>query len=672
MTFPEARKVLGLGPDEDPRPHLEEFKAARERIAEMVRGAPNETLGLRYQQGLMEFDQALAAVYEHLEILGLSPKRERITEDMPVAPPAATEPAREESVRPAAKPATSETPDDVKVEAAPRRSRAPAFFLWFLVFLIGGVGGALLYVKNERDKELRRMARITYLEREGAVFIDNRRWQDAEASFDEIERLDPGSEIARMGRRSIEAGMAEEQKQFIGYWTGQAIAELDAGRIDEADAAIRQITSRFPNEAEAAPIVARIAEARDLQSRDRRLDQIRALIAAREWDQALASAGTMLTENQTDEDAKALLAEAESGRARHQENLRKAADLYEQAKQKDAGRFDQEALDWLREAVSLDPENGEIRGLFEKMSSYTRTLRIPDDFATPAEALAEARENDRIVLGEGSWKGPLVLTAGVVFEGTEAGKTIIECPPDGGSALTIGPDCKGARISGITIRHESIQLTGNDRFSAALVRGGAASFIDCRFIDASGHGLAVIEKGEALVQRCEFRDNGWNGAAAIGDGAVLEVRESESTGNFENGFEAWNGAALTLVRNRCSDNSRNGIHVDTRSATAQLQGNQLSGNREFGIVLSSAGGGEVVRNIARGNLLGGIVIRRPAASLTISGNEAASNQGPGLVLETGVSPDSIVDNKVSKNKGGEVIADINLGPEVGGEDEPER
>ena len=160
--------------------------------------------------------------------------------------------------------------------------------------------------------------------------------------------------------------------------------------------------------------------------------------------------------------------------------------------------------------------------------------------------------------------------------------------------------------------------------------------------------------------------------AAISDGAVLEVRESESSGNFENGFEAWNGAALTLVRNRCSDNSRNGIHVDTRSATAQLQGNQLSGNREFGIVLSSAGGGEVVRNIARGNLLGGIVIRRPAASLTISGNEAASNQGPGMVLETGVSPDAVVDNKVSKNKGGEVIADIHLGADAAEVVEPER
>ena len=34
----------------------------RERIAEMVRAAPNDELARRYQDGLVEFDLALAAV----------------------------------------------------------------------------------------------------------------------------------------------------------------------------------------------------------------------------------------------------------------------------------------------------------------------------------------------------------------------------------------------------------------------------------------------------------------------------------------------------------------------------------------------------------------------------------------------------------------------------------
>ena len=70
MKPSEARNIFGLGPDEDPRPHLAEFRLARERIAEWVRTAPNEILADRYQAGLVEFDQALAAILESLADAG--------------------------------------------------------------------------------------------------------------------------------------------------------------------------------------------------------------------------------------------------------------------------------------------------------------------------------------------------------------------------------------------------------------------------------------------------------------------------------------------------------------------------------------------------------------------------------------------------------------------------
>ena len=49
MTIDEARRVLGLRPAEGAAAHLAGFAEARERIAAMVRTAPNETLALRYQ-----------------------------------------------------------------------------------------------------------------------------------------------------------------------------------------------------------------------------------------------------------------------------------------------------------------------------------------------------------------------------------------------------------------------------------------------------------------------------------------------------------------------------------------------------------------------------------------------------------------------------------------------
>ena len=640
MTLSDARRILGLGPDEDPRPHLTEFEAARGRIAEMVRTAPNESLGNRYQNGLTEFDEAFAVVREFLAGIDSEP------------PPA--KPEAPEKVPEAIEPVLGND-DDIP---APN-NRAFSGFVWFFVFLIGAAGGGFLYLKTEEAKESRRQQRLALLERMGSGYIDNRRWQEAAATFAEIESLAPGSELAKIGRRRIEAGMTEEQNQFVGYWTGQAIAELEAGRLDQAEAAIRRVLEKFPLEREPTVILKQINKARASQSRDTLLAAARKLIDDGKPNEAIAALAPLLAKSPDDSDALAITGDAEAILAKQAADQGKAMSLLEQAIARDHGEFDQQALDWLREAASLFPGNQEIASRLETMSSYTRTIKVPGDFATPADALAVARDRDRIVLTDKTWKGPLVITAAVDLQGTGSTKTIVECPATEGSAITISPGVTGAHITGIGFRHESFLAVGRDRFSAALVRGGGATFTDCAFSDASGHGLVVIENGEAIANHCRFSGNGWNGAAAIGKGCRLEVRDSESTGNFEHGIESWNEASVTLVNNRCEGNSRNGIHTDNGSASATIEGNQLIANREFGLVLDSAGSGKITGNTARANLLGGFVIRT-AAKLPFTGNQATLNKGPGLVLESGLSAADYAGNTVTKNTGIEILSEARL------------
>jgi parallel beta-helix repeat protein len=636
MTLTDARKILGLGPDDDPRPHLAEFKAARGRIAEMVRTAPNDQLALRYQEGLVEFDRALAAIRENLESLGQEV-------------PQAAKPQPTEKIAPSEKPAKPQ-------------ERSVAWVVLMLVIIVGAVGGGLLYLKNEQEKSRRLRVRIEFLEREGAMYVENRRWHEAAGSYEEIEQLEPGSPIANKGRRSIEAGINEEQNQFIGYWTGQAIAELDAGRLDEAEAAARRVIEKFPAETEAPAILVRVAKAREGLSRSKSLAAARRLLEERQWETAIGAARRILATDPKDGEAAIILADATAALEKQKADQARAAELYQQAAALDHGEFDQQALDWLREALALTPDKPEVKALYEKMASYTRTLRVPGDFATPTEALAAARVHDRIVLAEQTWKEPLVINVPVDLQGAGPAATVIECPPSEGCAITIGPDAKGARVSGITFRHASFLADGSERFAAALVRGGSATFVDCHFSDASGHGLTVIERGEAVASRCRFTDNGWNGAAAIGEGSRLEVRESESIENFEHGIESWNGAAVTIINNRCEGNSRNGIHADNRSAAAVIEGNQLIGNREFGLVLDSAGSGKITGNTARGNLLGGFVIRAACAPLAVTGNHATDNRGPGIVLEKGLSVENYRTNTSSGNAPTQVVSDADLSP----------
>jgi parallel beta-helix repeat protein len=421
------------------------------------------------------------------------------------------------------------------------------------------------------------------------------------------------------------------------------------------------VLQNFPDEQEAAAILVRVEKARAGVSRARAIAAARRLLDGRQWEAAINAARPLLDADPADSEAATLLADASAALERERADQARGEELLRMAVARDQGEFDQEALDWLREAATLAPGNPEIAALHEKMASYTRTLRVPGDFATPAEALEAARDHDRIVLGEETWKGPLVINTIVELQGAGPAATIIECPPAQGCPITIGPDAKGVRITGITFRHESFLADGRERFAAALVRGGGATFVDCHFTDASGHGLAVIEGGEVLASRCRFAENGWNGAAAIGAGSRLEVRDSESINNFEHGIESWNGAAVTLVKNRCEGNSRNGIHADNGAAAAVIEGNQLIANREFGLVLGSAGSGKISGNTARENLLGGFVIRHAARALAVTENQATLNRGPGLVLEKGLAADAYASNTNTQNTAPrQILSDADL------------
>jgi parallel beta-helix repeat protein len=143
----------------------------------------------------------------------------------------------------------------------------------------------------------------------------------------------------------------------------------------------------------------------------------------------------------------------------------------------------------------------------------------------------------------------------------------------------------------------------------------------------------------------------------MGAGSVLEIADSQATGNFEHGIESWDGAAVVLVNNRCEGNSRNGIHADNAKANAIVEGNQLIANREFGLVLAAAETGHVSKNTASGNLLGGFVIR-VACRIPVTGNQLSRNQGPGLTLEKDLDAAAFADNVLSGNTGKQVLTDL--------------
>lgn len=654
MTIDEARQILGLRPEEDAESHLGEFAAARERIAEMVRSAPNDTLALRYQEGLMEFDQAMAAVREHLEEKA---RAEEMAEAVEIPPVAFDEPEEEEE---AGETAVAEDSDETEeVAEAPRSHRGAVVFAVMLVVLVGGVGGGLIYERIQTDKQLQLQARLVFLERQGAILVENRQWKEAEASYVEIESLDPDSAVAVLGRRSIEAGIAEEQNQFVAYWSGAAVAAIEARQWEDAESALATLKKRLPDSPVVAELGEELAEGRRIEVRELSLAGGRRALAEGKWAEAIAAAKGLLEKAEDDSEAADLLAASEAAAEREKANLKRARELFEKAIARDSGAFDAQAIEWAREAALLAPADDQIAELYQKLSGYTRTIEVPADVPTIAGAVESARPRDLIRIAAGTWKESLVIDKPVQIEGAGADKTVIECAAEDGPVITWLAGAVGAQIASLELRHRSF-TPGTERFSTGLVRGGHLLMSDCVLRNASGHGIAVIEGGLASLTRCKMLENGWDGISVYGEGSRLEASDCEATANFEHGIDVWNGASAVIRNSAATGNGRNGIFVASPAELA-LVSNRLLDNREFGVVVASAHGGVMKDNQIERNRLGGIAMHRAAQGVEMRDNRSTRNTGPGLILDKGFAAGAFDGNEISGNRSTRQIAkDVTL------------
>jgi tetratricopeptide (TPR) repeat protein len=545
--------------------------------------------------------------------------------------------------------------DEQEEDVKGSKGRLIAYAVVF--FLIGGIGGGWIYTSMEAARKERNRDRVIFLEGLGARLVESRRWEEAKEAYREIEERFPGSEISDRGIRSIEFGMAEEQSQFVGYWSGEALAAFEAGRMDEAATAAKKVLEKYPDEAETAELLSKIEAERLVKVRQEWQGKVRSAVEIRDWstaDAALADFSITLPEDPL---IRELADEISGGKEREQRDLAKARELAEAARLRDQGKFDRQALEWMREAVVLAPHDPAVKELYEKLASYSRTLRVPQDMQTLKEALEEARDRDRIVLGEGSFEGGVVINSAVLLEGAGEGKSVVVMKAHSGPVLTFGPGANGATITGLVLQHEGFD-SGTSRYPVALVRGSELEFSDCVFLEGSGHGLAVVDGGHAIAQRCVFKSNGWDGAAASGARSRLTISDSESTGNFWHGFEIWDGASAVITNCKGSRNSRNGVLVDSAGEGIEVTGGEFFGNREYGIVLSAGASGKVKGNSSYSNLMGGLLVRFAAISVVVEENRIEKNSGPGLVLEQGLRPEIYEGNQSRSNEGKDVMSQV--------------
>ncbi len=175
-------------------------------------------------------------------------------------------------------------------------------------------------------------------------------------------------------------------------------------------------------------------------------------------------------------------------------------------------------------------------------SAVAKVLHVPDDFRTIQDAMREARHGDEVLVGPGTYEGPLDVKNGVILRSAE------------------GPEVTTLRGH----RWWVVRLADADTLTALIgftVDGRRAAD---RVVYCSGGGSPRVL--DNVIQR------GWDGIACEGSSAI--IRNNVLRKNHQ-GISCKQSSPLVL-RNRITDNGKGVLLTDS---AARLENNVIDLNR---------------------------------------------------------------------------------------------
>ncbi|MGE9268157.1 MAG: right-handed parallel beta-helix repeat-containing protein [Verrucomicrobiales bacterium] len=603
LSVEEARAKLGLSPKDRIADALPAWEAARQRLLDLEAAEIDWMQKTRYRKELNALDEALEVLL---------------------------------------------------VEMESSQKRGP--LLWLLsVLVLGGLCG-WAYVSFPYQEEVapaplvvEEVKDVESLVAESQQAIEKRRWDEAESLLAEIAEVAPEHPWLSEGRGRLTEGIAEERGQQIGFLVGNIQSALEVVNLGEAESLIAQLEEMDPSNERLPEFRQFLKEARVEVRSMVIVKSVKAAMEEEQWEEASKRLTDLEKFNPEHPEVLRLVAELERVRREREEKEMRAMALYAQAREIDEGEFSAEALELLQEAMTLS-KLPEIKNLYEKMSAYGRIIQVPADYDTIQQAIEAAKANDRIRLAPGEYEEALVLSKSVELEGTKAEDTIIHCPAEQSSVVSLGKEVK-AIIRGVTLRQSGF-AHGSERRPVVLVLGGQElDLFDCRIENGSGHGVAVLDGGRAVLRACRVTSCGWDGVSVVGEGSIAQVENSRLSENLHHGVDFWDGGAGLVVDCVLSGNGRSGFVALQAGAGLEVRECEILDNREVGLLVSASHAAKIGGNLIKENLLGGIVIEKEAKVDELSGNEVTANGEAGLVVERASSVTSLTQNKVNRNKG---------------------
>jgi nitrous oxidase accessory protein len=252
-------------------------------------------------------------------------------------------------------------------------------------------------------------------------------------------------------------------------------------------------------------------------------------------------------------------------------------------------------------------------------TAETTRVQVATDRGSLQAILDRAAPGDVVVLGPGSYDGPIRIDKALILRGRDA---IVD---GGGVGTPLVVSAPGARVEGLTV-----QNSGND------VGGPDA----CIYIEASATGASVRD---STLRDCAFGI--WvhetDGVQIVGN--RIWGRKDVRVTDRGNGIHLFNASHLVVRGNEIRD-ARDGIYVSV-TEDSLIEGN-LAEHLRFGVHYMYSYDNVLRANVTNHNTLG--IALMESRNLVVEDNRAADNRRQGLLFRD-VQDSEIRRNRLERN-----------------------
>jgi parallel beta-helix repeat protein len=263
-----------------------------------------------------------------------------------------------------------------------------------------------------------------------------------------------------------------------------------------------------------------------------------------------------------------------------------------------------------------------------------RTQRVPGDFKTIAEALAQAVPGDEIEVAPGTYNESLQFVSGVRLTGAGMGKTIIRSSATQNAVFV--NNCTAGLISDLTLEHvgsNSAEL----RQSPLVLRKSKVEILRCQMRNSAGHGVLCDYGDQSTLTACIMTGSAWDGISVSGAETAPIVRENQIIGNKNNGITFWDGAGGLVSGNTIEANENSGVRSLGLKTHPELRSNTCRGNKDAGIFFYEGSGGLVDANTCATNGSAGISVKNSTTHPVLRSNICRENEHNGIEFYDGAN-----------------------------------